>query len=150
MARQTLNNGEPGSTFRGKLNSMFTELYNWIGNVANSILDIVYGTPTDGQVVKWNESAMRAEWGDDNAGVEGIDGISSSTASETTTQGTWDFDSVNVGTATLNQDGSSNLVLTDVSGSYTLTQLAAGGAGGGNIINGGDFSDDTLWTTGVL
>ena len=50
MAKQTLNNGETGLAFRGKLNSMMTELYDAIVNLlpanADAIADVLEGAVT--------------------------------------------------------------------------------------------------------
>lgn len=54
------------------------------------------------------------------------------------------FKSMTIGSSTIQKVGD-DMVLSDDTGSYTLTQLSAGGTPT-NLLAGGDFSDESLWT----
>jgi len=56
-------------------------------------------------------------------------------------------DDLSIGGSCVIDEVSSQMRLTDTNGSRFLSDLSGGG---GSVISGGDFSDDTLWTIGVL
>ena len=100
MAKQTLNDGELGSSFRGKLNSMFTELYNAVGSASSAssgagaptstpdkVGDIYVDTTNDDAYIATGTSSS-ADWEiSQDGGSESAPNISSGAGAPTSTPG---------------------------------------------------------------